>query len=114
VAAYYAGSAVDRNFDLPVERERVSPTGTTILQVGEARLDLLPGQWVGVVGSLEPTLPRFGSALERRRKWQQGVLDQAARMSPHGAPPDWIAQLALAADSFIFSGRCLAVPTANR
>ncbi|MGB9648917.1 MAG: amylo-alpha-1,6-glucosidase [Stellaceae bacterium] len=93
------------NFDLPVERERGLSDRDNHLQVGEARLDLLPGQWVGVVGSLEhdPSAD-LEAALERRRNRQQGVLDQAARHVPEmAAPPDWIAQLLLAADSFIFS-----------
>ncbi|MGA7260493.1 MAG: amylo-alpha-1,6-glucosidase [Stellaceae bacterium] len=93
------------NFDLPVERERGLSDRDNHLQVGEARLDLLPGQWVGVVGSLEhdPSAD-LEAGLERRRNRQQGVLDQAARHVPEmAAPPDWIAQLLLAADSFIFS-----------
>src|SRR5205814_6588832 len=71
---------------------------------GEARLDLVPGKWAGVVGSLEcDPSPDLEAALERRLKSQQGVLDQAARHVPEmAAPPDWIAQLLLAADSSIF------------
>ena len=93
------------NFDLTVERERGLSDRDNHLQVGEARLDLLPGKWVGVVGSLaDGSSPDLAAALERRRKWQKSVLDQAARNVPVMAPPpDWIAQLLLAADSFIFS-----------
>jgi 4-alpha-glucanotransferase len=95
------------NFDLPVERQRGLFDRDNHLQVGEARIDLLPGQWVGLVGSLEgDPSPDLEAALERRRQWQQGVLDQAARNVPEmAAPPDWVAQLLLAADSFIFARR---------
>jgi predicted glycogen debranching enzyme len=93
------------NFDLPAERERGLFDRDNHLQVAEARLDLVPGQWVGVVGSLESDAsPDLEAALSRRRERQQGILDRAARHVPEMAlPPDWIAQLLLAADSFIFA-----------
>jgi len=93
------------NFDLSVERERGLFDRDNHLQVAEGRLELVPGEWVGVVGSLEaePSAD-LEAALKRRREWQQGVLDQAARRVPEMyAPPDWIAQLLLAADSFLFA-----------
>ena len=93
------------NFDLSVERERGLFDRDNHLQVAEGRLELVPGEWVGVVGSLEaePSAD-LEAALKRRREWQQGVLDQAARHVPEmAAPPDWIAQLLLAADSFLFA-----------
>ena len=67
----------------------------------------MPGRWAGIVGSLEPDPScDVEAALERRRVWQRGVLDQAARRVPEmAAAPDWIAQLLLAADSFIFARR---------
>jgi 4-alpha-glucanotransferase len=93
------------NFDLPVERERGLPDWDNHLQVAEAQFDLVPGRWVGVVGALEANPSAdLEAALDRRRQWQQGVLDQAARHVPEmAAPPEWIAQLLLAADSFIFA-----------
>jgi predicted glycogen debranching enzyme len=93
------------NFDLPVERERGLSDRDNHLQVAEARLELVPGEWVGVTGSLEgPASSDLGAALKRRRKRQRDVLDQAARHIPEmTAAPDWIAQLLLAADSFIFA-----------
>jgi len=92
------------NFDLPVERDRGLTDWDNHLQVGEARLDLVPGEWVGIVGSLErDPSPDLEAALEGRRQWQQGVLDEARRVPEMAAPPDWIAQLLLAADSFIFA-----------
>ena len=95
------------NFDLPIERERGLPDRDDHLQVAEAQLELVPGRWAGIVGSLEPDPPcDVEAALERRRLWQRGVLDQAVRRVPEmAAAPDWIAQLLLAADSFIFARR---------
>jgi predicted glycogen debranching enzyme len=93
------------NFDLPVERERGLFDRDNHLQVGEARLDLAPGEWVGVTGSLEADpSPDLKAALERRQGRHRDVLDQAARHVPEmAAAPGWIAQLVLAADSFIFA-----------
>jgi 4-alpha-glucanotransferase len=93
------------NFDLPVERERGLSDRDNHLQAAETRLDLVPGEWVGIVGSLErdPSAD-LGAARERRQEWQRDVLDQTTRHVPEMAPvPDWIAQLLLAADSFIFA-----------
>jgi len=67
---------------------------------------------VGVVGSLErDTSLDLAAALERRRKWQQGVLDQAAP----ACPPQWRRRpigcaLALPPTVLSLAGRCLAVP----
>ena len=93
------------NFDLLVERQRGLSDRDNHLQVGEARLELVPGQWVGVVGSLEnDPSSDMEAALERRHHYQHCVLDWATRGVPEMAGvPDWIAQLLLAADSFVFS-----------
>jgi 4-alpha-glucanotransferase len=92
------------NFDLPVERQRGLPDRDNHLQVGEARLDLVSGQWVGIVGSVErDPSPDLEEALERRRQWQHEVLEAARQVPEMAAPPDWIAQLLLAADSFVFA-----------
>ena len=40
------------NFDLSVERERGLFDCDSHLQIAEGRLELVPGEWVGVVGSL--------------------------------------------------------------
>jgi 4-alpha-glucanotransferase len=93
------------NFDLKTERRRGLSDRDNHLEVGEARLDLIPGQWVGVIGALDadPSAD-LEAALNRRLNGQQGILDRAARQVPEmAAPPDWIAQLLLAADSFIFA-----------
>jgi predicted glycogen debranching enzyme len=93
------------NFDLPAERERGLADRDNHLQVAEARLALVPGEWVGIVGSIEgDPSPDLEAALDRRQHWQHRVLDQAARHVPEMATaPDWIAQLLLAADAFIFA-----------
>src|SRR5215469_1631971 len=93
-----------KNFDLARERDRGLFDRDNHLQVGEARLDLVAEQWVGIVGGLEhdPSAD-LAAALERRNQWQRQVLDEARRVPEMAAPPDWIAQLLLAADSFVFS-----------
>src|SRR5712671_1988747 len=93
------------NFDLPVERERGLSDRDNHLQVGEALLELAPGRWVGIVGSLEADpSPDLEAALKRRQRWQRDVLDGAALHVPEMAgAPAWIAQLLLAADSFLIA-----------
>jgi predicted glycogen debranching enzyme len=92
------------NFDLPVERERGLFDRDNHLQVGEARLDLRPGQWTGIVGSIQPDPSAdLAAALERRLQRQRGLLDRAARVPGMTGMPDWIARLLIAADSFIFA-----------
>jgi len=93
------------NFDLPAERKRGLADRDNHLQVAEAHLELAPGEWAGIVGSLEADRTcDIAAALDRRRQRQREVLDQAARRVPAMATaPDWIAQLLLAADSFVFA-----------
>jgi glycogen debranching enzyme len=93
------------NFDLPAECGRGLSDRDNHLQVAEGRLELAPDEWAGIIGSLEANPSgNLAAALGRRRLWQRDVLDQAARHVPEmvGAP-DWIAQLLLAADSFVFA-----------
>jgi predicted glycogen debranching enzyme len=101
------------NFDLPAERRRGLSDRDNHLQVAEARLEMAPGEWAGIVGSLEADpSDDLTAALGRRRLWQRGVRDQAARRVPEMATaPDWIAQLLLAADSFIFARPLPGQPT---
>jgi predicted glycogen debranching enzyme len=92
------------NFDLPVERERGLYDRDNHLQVAEARLELEPGRWVGLVGSLQhDPSPDLAAALERRQNRQRSVLQQAGQVPEMVAAPEWIRQLVLAADSFIFA-----------
>ena len=93
------------NFDLPVERVRGLDDRDNHLQVGEACLELLPGRWVGVVGSLnrDPSSD-LEAALACRQRRQRNVVEKAAHKVPEMATaPDWITQLLLAADSFVFA-----------
>ncbi len=88
-------------FDLPLERERGLEHRDQHLRVGFARLQLSAQAWCGLVLqraaeplSLEASLEGF---LMRERR----LLASAAAVL--GPLPDWIAQLVLAADSFIFA-----------
>ncbi len=93
------------NFDLPLERERGLPERDTHLCVAEARLELRPGEWVGVVASLEPqAAPYLEEAMRRFAAHDRGQLRRLQVTVPEfHAAPDWIEQLALAADSFLFA-----------
>ncbi|HRW67544.1 MAG TPA: amylo-alpha-1,6-glucosidase [Candidatus Competibacter sp.] len=91
------------NFDLSVERERGLPDRDAHLCVGQALLSLRPGRWVGITASLhENASADLDAALQRFLDREGALLDRAR---PHLAdsPPDWIEQLALAADSFLFA-----------
>jgi 4-alpha-glucanotransferase len=91
------------NFDLPLERERGLPDRDAHLCVGHALLTLRPGVWAGVVASLrDDASTDLDAALQRFLDREHALLDRAR---PHlaGAPPDWIEQLALAADTFLFA-----------
>ncbi|MEW5754742.1 MAG: amylo-alpha-1,6-glucosidase [Pseudomonadota bacterium] len=93
------------NFDLPVERERGLPERDTHLCVGTAQLDLTPGEWVGVVASLQPQPSLYlDEAMRRFAAHDRGQLRRMQVTVPEfHAAPDWIQQLALAADSFLFA-----------
>lgn len=91
------------NFDLPLERERGLPDRDAHLCVGQALLTLRPGVWVGVVASLrDDASADLDAALQRFFDREAALLDRAR---PHLAdsPPDWIEQLTLAADTFLFA-----------
>lgn len=93
------------NFDLPVERARGLDDRDNHLQVGEACLELSPGRWVGIVGSLNrDPYSDLEAALACRQRRQRNVVEEAAHEVPVMArAPDWIRQLLLAADSFVFA-----------
>lgn len=98
------------NFDLAVERERGLSDRDAHLCVGEARLTLQPGEWVGVVGSLhEDASVYLGEALGRFMQHDEGQLRRAkVQVTELLDAPSWVDQLVLASDSFIF-----ARPTSN-
>jgi 4-alpha-glucanotransferase len=94
-----------RDFDLALEAERGLDSVDNHLCVGEATLPLVPGQWCGIVASLQPEPPAdLAVALARRLDHDRAVVSTALASSPamQQAPP-WISRLALAADAFVFS-----------
>jgi 4-alpha-glucanotransferase len=100
------------NLDLSVERERGLPNRDSHLCVGEAELTLHPGDWVGVVASLNPQPSvYFEEALRRAQAGDLGQLRRAQVQVPEliGAPA-WVDQLILAADNFVFSRPLAEVP----
>ncbi len=93
------------NFDLPVEHERGLAHRDHHLSLGKAVLTLQPGVWTGVVASLhEDVSLDFAAALRRFLDRDAELLTQAEAHVPElRAAPDWVRQLALAADSFLFA-----------
>ena len=98
------GASWFENFDLPVEHERGLAHRDHHLCLGEAMLTLRPGVWTGVVASLhEEVSLDFETALRRFLGREVELLAQAeARVPELRGAPDWVRQLALAADSFLF------------
>jgi len=93
------------NFDLAIERERGLPDRDAHLCVGEARLDLSGGEWVGLCASLEhKSCSYLVEAMRRFHAHDAGQLKRAQVTVPEFMhAPDWIQQLVLAADSFVFA-----------
>jgi predicted glycogen debranching enzyme len=93
------------DFDLPVEHERGLAHRDHHLSIGEAELTLGPGLWTGIVASLHDTVSLDLDAARRRfLEREVALLAQAEERMPElpGAP-DWVRQLVLAADSFLFA-----------
>jgi len=91
------------DYDLPVEHERGLAHRDHHFCLGEAVLTLQPGVWTGVVASLhEEASLDLDAALRRFLDCDIERLAQAESGVPElkGAP-DWVRQLALAADSFL-------------
>jgi 4-alpha-glucanotransferase len=100
------------NFDLPVERERGLPDRDSHLAIGEATLDLMPGEWVGITASLNASASTYlDESLRRAQARDLGQLRRVQVQVPEliGAP-SWIDQLILAADSFVFARPAPEVP----
>jgi predicted glycogen debranching enzyme len=101
-----------RDFDLPVEAERGLEATDNHLCVGEAMIPLVPGQWGGIVASLEPAPSvDLAAALRRRLDHDRATVSTAtAASSAMRQAPAWIARLTLAADAFIFARPLPSVP----
>jgi predicted glycogen debranching enzyme len=100
------------NFDLALERERGLPTDDAHLCVGEADLELAEDQWCGVVASLhEDATTHLEDAMRRFLARETQLLRGARARTPQLArAPDWIDQLVLSADSFVFARPSRHVP----
>lgn len=92
-----------RRFDLAAERERGLPAEEDHLHVGTFRAALPAGAAVTLVLSAETTADLDGAAaLARRAHYEADLLARFAAASPAAsAAPDWVRQLALAADQFV-------------
>lgn len=93
------------NFDLPIEAERGLPQRDHHLCVGEYTLAITNGEWSGLVASLEDNAsPYIEEAMRRFKANDDGVLSRTQVNVPElRESPDWIQQLVLTADSFLFS-----------
>jgi len=93
------------NFDLPIEAERGLPQRDHHLCVGEYTLAITNGEWSGLVASLDDhASPYIEEAMRRFKAYDDSVLSRAQVTVPElRESPDWIRQLALAADSFLFA-----------
>jgi predicted glycogen debranching enzyme len=94
------------NFDLPLERERGLDDLDHHLCIGHASLLLEPGLWCGIsaaVGELDAM--DLGQSLQAHQDRDRHLLAQArnAEHTPLLQAPDWVMQLVLAADSFLFA-----------
>jgi predicted glycogen debranching enzyme len=99
------------DFELPIEAERGLDSIDNHLCAGEVTLPLVPGEWRGIVGSLDPgPSTDLAAALARRFDHDRTVLATAFPSSRPQQTPPWIARLALAADAFLFARPLASVP----
>ncbi|HEX9179358.1 MAG TPA: amylo-alpha-1,6-glucosidase [Burkholderiales bacterium] len=100
------------NFQLAAEAERGLPEQDCHLCVGQAEFLLQEGEWSGLVAGLDPDAsPYLGESLQRALARDAGALKRARVQIPELAnAPDWVEQLLLAADSFVFARPTPSVP----
>lgn len=99
-------------FELAVEQERGLSGTEDHLCIGELTLDLGHDEWVGMVASLDARCSAYlGEAMRRFEMHDLAQLRRAAVYTPELVDaPDWIRQLVLAADSFVFARPTEGVP----
>jgi 4-alpha-glucanotransferase len=88
-------------FELALENERGLESCDQHLRVGSARLQLSALGWCGLVVQREAQAVSLESSLEGFLIREHRLLATAGAVL--GVLPDWIAQLVLAADSFVFA-----------
>lgn len=100
------------NVDLAAERERGLPDRDSHFCPGFVPLDLVPGEWAGLVVSLhEEVSPEVPAAMANFQVRDREILTQTGKRVPLMCrAPDWVRQLILAADGFIFARPLPAVP----
>ncbi len=93
------------NFDLPVERGRGLSDRDHHLYIGEAVLAPIPGEWVGIIATLEKETPlHLEKSMRRFQAVDTALIAQAGARHPEFADAlPWVQQLILAADSFLFA-----------
>ncbi|MFD2112455.1 amylo-alpha-1,6-glucosidase [Thiorhodococcus fuscus] len=101
-------------FDLPIERERGLENRDDHLRIGHAELRLETGTWVGVtaaVGSQRASSLDLEASLQRQLGWDANLIARACSADPvFDQAPDWIRQLLLAADAFLFARPLEGIP----
>ncbi len=93
------------NFDLPIEAERGLPQRDHHLCVGEYTIPIANGEWSGLTASLEENAsPYVEEAMRRFFAYDDGVIARTQiTVLELRDSPDWIQQLVLAADNFLFA-----------
>ena len=90
-----------RDFDLPIERSRGLEDREDHLHAATFVVSLQPGESLTVVASLEEHAPGDGDAALARQRRHEASLYAAFDTRANGSEPEWIRDLALAADQFV-------------
>lgn len=91
-----------RGYRLAIARDRGLPPSDDHYAAGDFEARLEPGSSVTLVASTEPQPELSGDWARRDRDLhERQLLERWQKFSPQPEPPNWIAQLVLAADQFI-------------